>query len=331
MRAIGLFSGGLDSSLAICIVRDMGIEIEALYFYTGLHSGIDSDGEKGEILAMGKSLGMPVKILDISEELLDCILHPRFGYGSGMNPCLDCRLMMLIKAREYLKREPQPASFIVTGEVLGQRPMSQYRRALMMLEKESGLEGLILRPLSGKLLPETIPEREGWVKREKLFSIQGKSRREQIALAKEKGIVKYTQPAGGCLLTDSNYSRKLKDLINSRGKITAEDLNILKVGRHLRINSGLKVIVGRNHAENCFLEKYKSGRWVFRTVDCAGPVTLLEGESGEEELKLAAGITAGYSDVAEQETVRVSYERDDKSCDVCVKPIGKPHMADWFI
>ena len=329
VRAVGLFSGGLDSCLAVSIVRDMGVEVEALHFHTGLHPGTDSEVLLREILSMGESLGLRVKVVDISEELLSVVLHPRFGYGSGMNPCLDCRLAMLIKTRDYLRESG--AKFVVTGEVLGQRPMSQYRNALMMLEKESGLTGLILRPLSGRLLPETVPEKEGWVKRDELFAIQGKSRKEQIALAERMGIVKYSQPAGGCILTDANFSRRLRDLISHRETVTAEDLAILKVGRHLRISKDLKVVVGRNRSENAFLEEHRSGRWSFRAVDYKGPLTLLEGEPGDRERELVAGITARYSDGAEEQTVRVRYEKDGKADEVSVAPVGRETMAHWFI
>jgi tRNA U34 2-thiouridine synthase MnmA/TrmU len=329
MKAAGLFSGGLDSCLAVSIVRNMGVEVEALHFHTGLHSGTDSEVFLREVQSKGESLGLRVKVVDISEELLHTILHPRFGYGSGMNPCLDCRLLMLMKARDYLKESG--AKFVVTGEVLGQRPMSQYRNALTMLEKESGLHGLILRPLSGRLLPETVPEKEGWVKREELFAIQGKSRKEQIALAEQMGVVKYSQPAGGCILTDANFSRKLRDIISHRETVTAEDLAILKVGRHLRISDDLKAVVGRNHSENAFLEKHRSGRWSFRAVDYKGPLTLLEGEPGGRERDLVAGITARYSDGAEEPVVRIRYEKNGETGEVSVVPAGRETIADWFI
>ncbi len=329
MRAVGLFSGGLDSSLAMCIVRDMGIDVSALHFYSGFRPGVDSARSKEEILSSGKELGVDVQILDVSRELLNCVLHPRFGYGSAMNPCLDCRLLMLREAGKFMK--DINAKFIVTGEVLNQRPMSQYKRALEKLEKESGLTGLILRPISGKLLPETIPEKEGWIKREELLAISGRSRREQIALAREKGITGYSQPAGGCRLTDKNFSSKLTDLIQYRGEISVEDLDILKVGRHLRMSPQLKLVVGRNHAENSFLETYKRGRWLLKTVDHKGTVALIEGKPSEEELKLACGITAGYSDGAGKATVRVCCEKDGELSEIPVEPLKREAISRWLI
>ena len=290
MRAVGLFSGGLDSSLAICMVRDMGIEVSAIHFWTGFSPGIDTCESKREIWDFAEELGLDIEMVDVCRELLNCVLHPHFGYGSGMNPCLDCRQMMLKKAGEFMNGSD--AKFIVTGEVIGQRPMSQYRHALEMLEKKSGSSGLILRPLSGKLLPETIPEKEGWVEREKLLSISGRSRKEQIALAEKMGIKRYSQPAGGCLLTDENFSRRLNDLVHCGRKISEEDIDILKAGRHLRIGPGLKMIVGRNHAENSFLECHECGRWLLKAAAHKGPTTLVEGDASEEELKLACGITA---------------------------------------
>jgi len=329
MRAVGLFSGGLDSSLAICVIRDMGIDVEAVHFHTGFSPGICSAKNREEILGAGKELGLDVSVTDICGELLKCVLHPRFGYGSGMNPCLDCRLIMLKKAGEFMR--DTGAKFVVTGEVLGQRPMSQYGHALKMLEKESGLGGLILRPLSGRLLSETIPEKEGWVRREELLGIKGRSRREQIALAKSIGITKYSQPAGGCLLTDKNFARKLRDLIDHGREVSMDDLDILRVGRHLRISPGLKVIVGRNHAENSFLEKYRRGRWALEALDCKGPLVLLEGDPDEDGLKTACGITAGYSDGAAENSLRICCDRDGKAVDIRVEPVRREIISGWLV
>ncbi len=329
MRAIGLFSGGLDSFLAISIIRDMGIEVESLFFRTGFEAGVDFCKYSNRIKTVGESQGLSVKIVDISEDILKVVLKPRFGYGSGMNPCLDCRLVMLEKARSYM--ESTGAKFVITGEVLGQRPMSQHRAALRMLEKESVLEGLIMRPLSGSILGETIPEKEGWIQKGKLFGIQGKSRKEQIALAREKGIRGYSQPSGGCVLTDGNYSRRLKDLLLHRKQVSAVDMDILKIGRHLRIPGGLKIIVGRNYDENIFLENHASGNWMFETVNYKGPVVIVEGEPETAGMELACGITASYSDAGAGKIVPVRYEKGGQSGEISAKQIEKKVIAEWFV
>lgn len=303
--------------------------MESLFFRTGFEPGVDFCEYGNRIKNVGESQGLSVKIADISEDILKVVLKPRFGYGSGMNPCLDCRLVMLEKARSYM--ESTGAKFIVTGEVLGQRPMSQYRAALRMLEKKSDLEGFIIRPLSGSILWETIPEKEGWIQKEKLLGIQGKSRKEQIALAREKGIVEYSQPAGGCVLTDENYSRRLKDILSHRKHVSSADMDILKIGRHLRVPGGLKIIVGRNHDENVFLKNHASGRWMFETVNYKGPVAIVEGEPEAGGMELACGITASYSDAEAGKTVPVQYEKDGQSGKISVKQIEKKVIAEWFV
>jgi tRNA U34 2-thiouridine synthase MnmA/TrmU len=207
MKAIALLSGGLDSTLAAKIVLDLGIELEALNFLTVFCTCTN----KGETcLASQKAvsaLGIPLKVLNVSEAYLPVVKNPKHGYGSNMNPCIDCRIFMLKKAKAYM--EEIGASFIVTGEVLGERPMSQRRDSMRLIEKEAGLDGLILRPLSAKLLPASIPEKEDWVDREKLLKIQGRSRKPQIHLADHYGIRDYPCPAGGCLLTDPVFPLRL--------------------------------------------------------------------------------------------------------------------------
>jgi tRNA U34 2-thiouridine synthase MnmA/TrmU len=239
MKAIALLSGGLDSTLAAKVVMQQGIELEALNFLT-VFCTCTHRGES--CLASQKavdSLGIPLRVFNVSEEYLEVVKHPRHGYGSNMNPCIDCRIFMLRRAKAYM--ESVGASFIVTGEVLGQRPMSQRKDSMCLIEKEAGLEGSILRPLSAKFLPASIPEKEGWVDRERLLNIQGRSRKPQIKLADHFGIQDYPCPAGGCLLTDPGFSKRMRDLILHHPDFSLNDVHLLKVGRHFRLSPKVKL------------------------------------------------------------------------------------------
>ncbi len=308
MKAIALLSGGLDSTLAAKIILDLGIEVEALNFLTVFCTCT----ERGETcLASQKAvdtLGIPLRVLNVSEEFLDIVRHPKHGYGSNMNPCIDCRIFMLKKAKAYM--EQTGASFIVTGEVLGQRPMSQRRDAMRLIEKEAGLEGYILRPLSAKFLSETVPEREGWVDREKLLKIQGRSRKPQIELAEQYGIRDYPCPAGGCLLTDPGFSKRMKDLIHHLPDFTLRDVHLLKMGRHFRLSPKLKLVVGRNEDENRKIQTFSEEEDILlRLSRIPGPLALLRGEAGEGGIEKAAAITARYSKAKDMKKVEVLYRK----------------------
>jgi tRNA U34 2-thiouridine synthase MnmA/TrmU len=314
-KAIALLSGGLDSQLAIAVVRAQEIEVEALHFHTGFsvaerrrrlgqHRGAQGDA----IRHTGSRLGVPVRVIDVSQEYMDVVLHPRYGYGANVNPCVDCHLLMLQKARQHM--EQVGADFVITGEVLGQRPMSQYRRTLGLLERESGLEGLLLRPLSAKLLPPTITEREGWVDRGRLYAFQGRSRKPQMQLAVEVGLEEYPQPAGGCLLTDENYARRFRDVVahTDAETLTPEDMMLLAIGRHFRVSGQAKCIVGREEAENSYLDQAQGGRGRMAARDHMGPVTLVEGVPSDADSRIIARITARYSDGKDEPSVAVVYE-----------------------
>jgi len=307
VKALGLVSGGLDSTLALALMKEQGIEIEALNFSTGFcftdhHRAMGSAKHKlrNEALRAGADLEVPVTILDISARYFDdVLLAPKHGYGANMNPCLDCRAYMLARAREHMERTG--AEFIFTGEVLGQRPKSQFRTALGLVAKESGLGDRLLRPLSARLLPPTLPEREGWVDREKLLGISGRGRKIQIAEARRRGLdpEDIPQPAGGCcFLTDEAYARKLRDWLDhqERPRHDGEAFVLLKVGRHLRLNDEVKVIVSRDEAENAFLADYRRGRWEFFARDFTGPTVLVECARDLlwEEIERVAAITARY-------------------------------------
>lgn len=294
MKALALLSGGLDSTLAVRVVLDQGIELETVNFSTPFCQCNRKNGCGHSAKKVADKWGLKLKIFNITNEYLEIIKNPKHGYGKNLNPCIDCRILMHRKAKEYLRETG--ASFIITGEVLGQRPMSQYKAALRLIEKESGLEGLVLRPLSAKLLPPSIPEKEGWVDREKLLEICGRSRKPQIALAKGYKIDDYPCPAGGCLLTDPGFSRRMKDLMDYR-EVGLDNITLLKVGRHFRISAGAKVVIGRDEDDNNkILNLRKSGDIYFYPVKDKGPVALGRGKFGEEEIFLASKIIARYCD-----------------------------------
>ncbi len=309
MKALALLSGGLDSILAIKIILDQGIEVVAVNFI--LPFVAEKEDYAGEA---AKRFGIPLVRIEASEEYFDMVKNPEHGYGSGMNPCIDCRIYMLREAKRIAKEEG--ADFIFTGDVLGERPMSQHRKALELEEKEAGLEKMVLRPLSAKLLPETIPERQGWVDRSKLFAIKGKSRKPQIALAKKFGFHNdYPSPSGGCLLTYREFAAKLRDLFEHNERVAKRDVSLLKIGRHFRFDAS-KIIVGRNEAENKLLLDLKSPEdYVFEVPGYGSPITILEGLKSKEAIELAAKLTARYSDAtmgAEGKEVLVEVKYEDK-------------------
>lgn len=332
MKAIALLSGGLDSTLAAKVVKDEGIELEALNFLT-VFCTCTNRGET--CLASQKavdSLGIRLKVFNVSEEYLNVVKNPKHGYGSNMNPCIDCRIFMLKKSKAYMAESG--ASFIVTGEVLGQRPMSQRRDAMRLIEKEAGLEGLILRPLSAKFLPVTLPEREGWIDRGKLLSIQGRSRKPQIEMADHFGIRDYPCPAGGCLLTDPQFARRMKDLILHDPGFSLNDVHLLKVGRHFRLSPRLKLIVGRTEEENQKIQTFaQENDLLLRMVHYPGPLSLLRGEAHGEEIEKAGAITARYSKAKVLEEVEIHYRKakEDTHRSILVAPASDEKIRDLMV
>jgi len=303
LKAIALLSGGLDSTLAVKLILDQGIEVEALNFVTPFCT-CNRQG-RCEARHVAEEFGIPWKTIALTEEFFQVIREPKHGYGSGMNPCLDCRILMFSRARERM--EEIGAAFVFTGEVLGQRPMSQHRQALCIIDRESGLDGRLLRPLSAQLLEPTIPEKEGLVDREKLLALQGRSRKPQMALTEKYGIADYPCPAGGCRLTDPGFAKRMRDLLHFRPDFDLNDVNLLKVGRHFRLSPEAKAVVGRDEEENHRLQLLaRQGDFLLEVKSCGSPVTLLRGEVGEAEIHLAAAITARYSD-AEDDRVEVHY------------------------
>jgi len=319
---VGLLSGGLDSTLAVKLILDQGIDVAALNF----RSPFCQCNRRGrcEASEVAAKFGVPLHMVVGGNDYLRMLRNPKHGYGSGMNPCIDCRIFMLRKAKSFARKVG--AKFLFTGEVLGERPMSQHRKALETIQKESGLEGKILRPLSAKLLPPTEAELKGWVNREKLLDIKGRSRKPQIALAKSLGIFDYPCPAGGCLLTDKEFAIKLRDLFNHCRRVRLREIALLKVGRHFRLGEN-KIIVGRDEAENKTLLSFDDGKLTYLEVpNCGSPMTVLQGRPSKKALLAAARLTARYSD-AKGEQVPVSYRRGAVSGALTVEKMPQEEIS----
>lgn len=297
-KAVCLFSGGLDSILAVCLMREQGVIVHGIAFESALLGASKAKNQ-------AQALDMPLRIEDFTDTLLALVRSPRHGLGSCMNPCIDCHIAMLERAGQWM--EQNGFDFLVTGEVLGERPMSQGKKNLALVARESGYEALVLRPLSAKLLPETEPEKKGWVNRELLHAIEGRSRKPQMALAARFGIRNYPQPAGGCLLTDPEFAARLRDLLAHEGP-DARLVRLLRKGRHFRFH-GVRLVVGRNEMENtAILGEAGPGDAVIQAQNAAGPVCLAVGAMSQEALELACAICARYSDVPRGTPARVSVQ-----------------------
>ena len=292
-KAISLISGGLDSILATKLVMEQGVEVTGFHFTSPFSSR--KDKEKGaRAIKTADELGIELITRHKKDDYLEVLKHPKHGYGKNMNPCIDCRIYML-KITAALMAETG-AGFVVTGEVLGQRPMSQRRETIRIIEKESGLEGLIVRPLSGRCFAPTIPEVEGVLDRTRLLGITGRSRNAQYALAEKYSLSEFSRPGGGCLLTDPIFSVKLRELFSKEKDFTLRDIDLLSVGRHFRLGEGIKLIIGRNMEENERLHDLCSAPHVlFSPVDFRGPEALLKGSNDNEIIKIVANIMAFYA------------------------------------
>ena len=312
MRAIALVSGGLDSILAARVIKEQGVDILPVHFEIPFcHRKKQTAPDKGVHALVNRGLAEELRVVDINVDFLELVLRPKHGFGSNMNPCIDCKIFMLKKAKALMKA--WDAQFVVTGEVLGQRPMSQHRRALEIIEKESGLEGLLLRPLCAGILPETLPEKSLWVNRSKLFNFSGRSRRPQMELARELGIDKYPNPAGGCLLTDTQFSCRLRDLINHQA-LNMGNVRLLKLGRHFRLDAHSKLIVGRNEQENEELEaEAYAGDYLFMPdKTLAGPTCLGKGIFDRELMQISSQIAGRYCDSNGAKSVKIiCYNKGD--------------------
>ncbi len=287
-KAAVLLSGGLDSTLAVCILKEQGIEIEAIYFQT-MFGCCKEDARQ-----VARRLGVPFTMLKVADDYLRVIEKPKYGYGKGVNPCVDCRIYMFQAAKKFMTETG--ASFLVSGEVLDQRPMSQKMNDLKNIERNCGLEGLILRPLSAKLLPPTEPEKQGIVDREKLFGIHGRSREKLLELAEKYGIENPPMPSAGCALTSPLFAKKVRDVFRHSPDYERWEFELLKIGRHFRLDLNSKVIVARNHDQNEYLEIIQpQGTTLLRCKNFGGPHALVIGENGPETLQKAAALMLRYA------------------------------------
>jgi tRNA-specific 2-thiouridylase len=342
-KAVALISGGLDSMLATQAILEQGIHVEGINFFTGFcveghtHAIRKQDADKpkrNNALWVAEQLGIKLHIVDVIEEYKQVLLNPKHGYGSHMNPCLDCKIFMVNRAKQWI--EDNGFDFIITGEVIGQRPMSQRKHTMPIVAAQSGADDRLLRPLSAQFLPETLPEREGWVNREQLFGFSGRSRKPQFALAKSYGFSDFAQPAGGCcFLTDEKYSKKLVDLWQARGSRDYEldDIMLLKVGRHIRPKPHFKVIVAREDGEAQFMTGYKNEFISLHCTDHRGPLALVDGAATDDDLLLAAQITARYGQGRDEASIAITI-RDTQGHEriVHVQPLTADDMpAAWFV
>ena len=342
-KAVALVSGGLDSMLAVRVMQEQGIHVEGINFFTGFcveghtHAIRKKDRDKAKrnnALWVAEQLGIKLHIIDVSEDYKSVVINPKHGYGANLNPCLDCKGFMVHEAMEWMKKHD--FDFLISGEVIGQRPMSQRKDTMPVITKESGAGDLLLRPLCAKLLAKTLPEREGWVDREQLLGFSGRNRKPQIALAEKFGFKEYAQPAGGCcFLTDPSYSSKLADLWKARGEKTYEidDIVMLKVGRHLRPRPHFKLIIAREEGETNFLRGYRKKYLSMNTISHPGPVSLIDGEPGEDDLELAARLVARFSSGREEEQVTVEVmQKNGESRNIDVKPLAADEVpGEWYV
>ena len=342
-KAVALISGGLDSLLAARVVMDQGVHVEGINFFTGFcveghtHAIRKQDRarpKRNNALWSAQQLGIKLHIIDIIDEYKDIVINPQHGYGANLNPCLDCKIFMVNKAREWM--ETHDYDFIITGEVVGQRPMSQRKDTMPVVARDSGAYDRLVRPLCARNLPATLPEREGWLSRDKMYGFNGRSRKPQIALAAQFGFEDFAQPAGGCcFLTDRQYSVKLADLWKTRGskKYELDDIMLLKVGRHLRPRPHFKMIVGREEGENRFLEGYRKRFIHLLPVSHVGPLVLLDGVIAADDIELAARLTARFSKGRDADSVTIEVnDNDNPAHTIQVTPMAaKDISSDWYL
>ncbi len=320
-RAVALLSGGLDSTLAILAMIRLGVGVDAVQFLTGFESAAPGDPEAQDTLAVGKKFGFRVEKQYLDEKFLEVLMNPAHGYGKNMNPCIDCRILMLREARKIM--QARGADFLVTGEVIGQRPMSQRKNTLFHIDREAGVTGMVVRPLSGKLLTPTDAEERGLIRREDLHDFSGRSRKPQIALAEAFGLTGYPAPAGGCLLTEPNFAFRLSDLLKEGRVPTHNELELMKIGRHFRVSDSCRIIVGRDERENDMIESLAARDDCLLRVDGVGsPVTLVTGEITDHALQVAASLCVRYSDAKKLAEAEVLVQRHGESSKLTASPAG---------
>lgn len=344
-KAVALISGGLDSMLAAKVVMEQGVVVEGVNFYTGfcveghthaIRKRHQDRPKRNNALWVANQLGIKLHVVDVVDEYKDTVLNPKHGYGKNLNPCLDCKIFMVRKAMDIVGFHGERFDFAVTGEVIGQRPKSQRKETLPIIAKESGVEDRLLRPLSAKNLPETLPEREGWVKRDKLFGFSGRTRKPQMELAKLFGIEDYSQPAGGCcFLTDETYSNKLKDLWTARQdrNYDLDDIMLLKIGRHIRPQRSFKLVIAREEGESKFLQGYRKRFTSLREISKRGPLALIDGKTNLDDVQLAARIVARYGQSREHPSVAMEIQYTNGTAELLdVKPLQPHEIPDtWHV
>ncbi len=312
VKTISLLSGGLDSVLATRIMQKLGFHVVVLNFTSPFCTCTKkSSGCKNEAKRLADELGMKARVEFLGEEYIDIVRSPKFGYGKNMNPCVDCRIMIFKRAKEVMEEEG--AAFIFTGEVVGQRNKSQKIAQMNIIDRESGLIGMVVRPLSAKLLPPTIAETKGLIDREKMLDIQGKSRKEQIRIARDDyGMTENLCSSGGCLLTDPHFSGKMRDLVTNDLSAGVKDARLLRTGRHFRLSGELKLIVGRDEGENALLERMAApDDFIFYPKDIPGPMALAKGKLSREAMEIIGGITARYCDTVNGDPVKIEYRQKE--------------------
>jgi tRNA U34 2-thiouridine synthase MnmA/TrmU len=341
-KAVSLISGGLDSLLATKVVLEQGVHVEGINFYTGfcveghthaIRKKDKSKPKRNNALWVAEQLGIKLHIIDVIEEYKDVLLNPKHGYGQNMNPCLDCKGFMVRKAQQWI--EENDFDFIITGEVIGQRPMSQRKETMPVIARESGAGDRLLRPLCAQFLPETLAEREGWINRDEMLGFSGRNRKPQMALAEQYGFKDYATPAGGCcFLTDKNYSEKLVDMWKHRSSRDYEldDIMLLKVGRHIRPRDNFKLIIAREEGEGKFLEGYRKQFIHMISTSHSGPMVLIDGEVDAADVQLAAQVVARYGQGrnAESVDIEVTYINGDKEI-LNVAPLPADMVEPWHV
>jgi tRNA-specific 2-thiouridylase len=329
MKALALISGGLDSILAIKVVQEAGIEVEAIHFLIPFLQTPDTVNGVGNAANAARQLNVQLHYQKCGNDYLEMIGKPQHGYGKRMNPCVDCRIYTFKVAAQKMK--DIGATFLVTGEVFDQRPNSQRLDALDITARDAGLKDLVLRPLSAKLLRPTIPENQGWIDRTRLLDIKGRGRNQQIELAAKYGITNYPAPAGGCLLTNEEYSLKVKDLLEHDGKLTINAINLLRLGRHLRLSPNVKIIIGKDQTENEAIRSSTTPETIhLELADFAGPLTMYIGNPEENLINLAAAITAGYGHIPADTDIKVNITGGPKK-ELFVKPLSREVFKKYFI
>ncbi len=325
--AIALMSGGLDSALAAAVVMEWGAAVIGIWCDHPFHPD-ERGGARPHAELVAKELGIELVKRDVTEKMIETVKSPAHGYGKHLNPCVDCRILYLAEARELM--EERGAHFLVTGEVLGQRPMSQRRDSMDIIDRDSGLRGLIVRPLCGKFMRPTIPEQKGWIEREKLLDIDGRGRKRQIELAGKFSVKEYASPAGGCLLTMEDFARKMKDLIG-HGEVSRADVELLKVGRRLRLSDKAILVLGKNEGENRRLENMVlPGDAALTTIDVPGPFGLIRGKFEREDLELACSILLRYVRPTGN-PIPVLASTGDERITISASPMGRADAKRYLI